>query len=131
MDSITRSIVELPHVDAELHYMSPMAERPRNYTYEPPAGVPRSNIVHEPHTIPIHDIRAVASETSLDREGFALLRHESAVRDFWDDNEVRKVYYPEAEGAIAQATGAARVVIFDHTQRRGVIGADDRAAGTP
>jgi hypothetical protein len=131
MDSLTRGIVELPHVYAELHYMSPMAERPRNYTYEPPAGVPRSNIVPEAHTMPIHDIRAVASEISLDRQGFALLRHESAVRDFWDDDEVRKVYYPEAADVIAQATGAARVFIFDHTQRRRVVGADDRAPGTP
>jgi hypothetical protein len=131
MDSLTRGIVELPHVDAELRYLSPMAERPRNYTYEPPAGVSRSNIVPEAHTMPIHDIRAVASEISLDRQGFALLRHESAVRDFWDDDEVRKVYYPEAADVIAQATGAARVFIFDHTQRRRVVGADDRAPGTP
>lgn len=131
VDFPARSIVELPHVDAELHYLSPMAERPRYYTYEPPAGVPRSNIVREAHTMPIHDLRAIASEISLDREGFALLRHKSAVRDFWDDDEVRKVYYPEAEDAIAQATGAARVFIFDHTQRRRVVGADDRAPGVP
>jgi hypothetical protein len=131
MDTLTRGIVELPHVVAELHYMSPMAERPRNYTYEPPAGVPRSNIVHEAHTMPVHDIRAVASQISLDRQGFALLGHESAVRDFWDDDEVRKVYYPEAADAIARATGAARAFIFDHTQRRRVVGADDRTPGTP
>jgi hypothetical protein len=131
MSSITGSIMELPHVDAELHYLSPMAERPHNYTYEPPAGVPRSNTVHEAHTMPIHDMRSIASEIFLDREGFALLRHESAVRDFWDDDEVRKVYYPEAEIAIAQTTGAARVFIFDHTQRRRVVDADDRAPGTP
>jgi hypothetical protein len=131
MDSIIRSTLELPHVDAELHYLSPMAERPRNYTYEPPAGAPRSNIVHEAHTMSIHDMRSIASEISLDRQGFAVLRHETAVRDLWDDDEVRKVYYPEAEAAIAQATGAARVFIFDHTQRRRVVGADDRAPGTP
>jgi hypothetical protein len=131
MDSIIRSTLELPHVDAELHYLSPMAERPRNYTYEPPAGAPRSNIVHEAHTMSIRDMRSIASEVSLDRQGFAPLRHETAVRDLWDDDEVRKVYYPEAEAAIAQATGAARVFIFDHTQRRRVVGADDRAPGTP
>src|ERR1700732_1244366 len=108
MDSIIRSTLELPHVDAELHYLSPMAERPRNYTYEPPAGAPRSNIVHEAHTMSIRDMRSIASEVSLDRQGFAPLRHETAVRDLWDDDEVRKVYYPEAEAAIAQATGAAR-----------------------
>ena len=32
---------------------------------------------------------------------------------------------------IAAATGAPRVVIFDHTRRKRVPGADDRTAGTP
>ena len=31
-------IADLPHVEAELNYLAPMAERPRNYTYDPPAG---------------------------------------------------------------------------------------------
>jgi hypothetical protein len=79
----------------------------------------------------IHDVRPIASEVSLDREGFAVLRHESAVRDFWDDDELRQVYYPEAEAAIAEATGASRVFIFDHTRRLRVRGADDRSPGTP
>jgi len=32
MDANTRRIAGLPHVDAELHYLTPMADRPRNYT---------------------------------------------------------------------------------------------------
>jgi hypothetical protein len=124
-------LAALPRVDAELHYLLPMAEKPRNYAYEPPPGVPRSNTAHEAHRVPIHDVRPIASEISLDREGFAVLRQESAVGDFWDDDEVRRTYYPEAEAAIAKATGAARVFIFDHTRRRRVPGAADRARGTP
>jgi len=131
MDSITRTILELPHVDAEFYYLVPMAERPRNYTYEPPAGVPRSNTVGEAHTLAVHDVRPIASEVSLDRQGFAVLRHESAVRDFWDDDEVRRIYYPESADAIAKATGATRVFIFDHTRRRRVAGANDRMPGVP
>jgi len=131
MDSITRTILELPHVDAEFYYLAPMAERPRNYTYEPPAGVPRSNTVGEAHTLAVHDVRPIASEVSLDRQGFAVLRHESAVRDFWDDDEVRRIYYPESADAIAKATGATRVFIFDHTRRRRVAGANDRMPGVP
>ena len=131
MDTITRGIIELPQVEAELFYLTPMPERPRNYTYEPPPGVLRSNTRPEAHTIRIRDMRPVASEISLDREGFELLRHESAVHDFWDDDQVRDIYYPEAEQAIKTATGADRVFIFDHTRRRRVFGADDRAPGLP
>jgi len=131
MDTHAVKIVELPHVDAELNYLKPMAERPRNYTYDPPAGVPRSNTAPESHTVPIHSLRPIASEISLDQEGFALLQQETAVGDFWDDDEVRRIYYPEAAAAIAQATGASRVFVFDHTRRRRVVGADDRAPGLP
>jgi hypothetical protein len=128
IDNPTR---HLSHVDADLHYLSPMTERPRNYTFDPPPGVPRSNTVHETHRVPIHSVRGIAPEVSLDREGFQLLRYTSAVRDFYDEDEVRTVYYPEAERLIAEATGASRVFIFDHTVRRRVRGADDRAPGLP
>ncbi len=55
----------------------------------------------------------------------------TAVKDFWDDDEVRRVYYPEAERFIAEVTGASRVFIFDHLQRRRVPGVQDRSAGGP
>ena len=81
-------IAGLPRVEAVMNYLVPMAERPRNYTFEPPAGVPRSNTEHEPHKVAIHDARPVAGTVSLDANGFALVDHRSAVRDFFD---VRKV----------------------------------------
>jgi hypothetical protein len=122
---------DLPFVKADLHYLSRMTERPRNYTFDPPPGIPRSNTLHETHQVPIYDLRGVVPEAALDREGFALLRHASAVQNFYDEDEVLKQYYPEAERLIAEATGASRVYIFDHTVRRRVRGADDRAAGLP
>ena len=122
---------DLPHVEAELNYLAPTTERPRNYTFEPPAGVSRSNTTREARRVPIHSARPVASEISLDREGFAVLRHASEVRDFYDEDELRRVYYGEAARLIAEATGAAKVFVFDHTLRRRVLGVDDRAPGAP
>jgi hypothetical protein len=127
----TARINDLPHVDATLNYLAPMADRPRNYTFDPPPGVPRSNSTHEAHTVPIHDARIIASDISLDREGFAVLHQPSAVRDFWDEDEVRRVYYPEVQRVLAEATGASKVFIFDHTLRRRVHGVDDRAPDAP
>ncbi len=126
---MSQSIETLPQVEAVLNYLAPMADRPRNYTYEPPAGVPRSNIVTDTHIVPVHSARPIAADVSLDREGFALLHQRSAVRDFYDDEEVRRVYYPEAAQVLAEATGARRVFVFDHTVRRRVPGVEDRAAG--
>ena len=70
-------------------------------------------------------MRPIQSEMDLDRQGFALVEQRTAVRDFWDDDEVRRVYYPEAERFIAELTGASRVFIFDHLQRRRVPGLQD------
>ena len=72
---------DLPFVEADLHYLAPMAERAFNYTYDPPPGVPRSNTRPETHRVAIHDMRPIESELSLDREGFELLGYRSAVRD--------------------------------------------------
>jgi hypothetical protein len=121
--------IALDAIEAELNYLGPMTEKPRNYTYDPPAGVPRSNIVTEPRKVKIRDARPIAGRVSLDREGFGILRSASRVRDFYDDEEVRKTYYAEAERLIAEATGAERVFIFDHTVRRRVPGAEDRRDG--
>jgi hypothetical protein len=121
----------LPSIEATLNYLAPMSERPRNYTFDPPPGVPRSNAEHEAHIVPIHDVRPIASSVSLDHEGFAVLNHASAVHDFWDEDEVRRTYYPEAERVIAEATGASKVFIFDHTLRRRVKGAQDWSREAP
>jgi hypothetical protein len=131
MNANVARISDLAHIDAQLNYLAPMAERPRNYTFDPPPGVPRSNSTHEAHTVAIHDARPLASEISLDREGFAVLHQQSAVRDFWDEDEVRRVYYPEVQRVLAEVTGASKVFIFDHTLRRRVKGAVDWSREAP
>ncbi len=125
------NIDKLPYVEAELNYLAPMVERPRYYAYEPDPGEPRSNLTPEPHQIQIHSLRPIADELGLDVQGFALLEQRSAVRDFWDDDEVRRVYYPEAERFLKEATGASRIFIFDHLQRRRVPGQQDRSRSGP
>ncbi|WP_213738136.1 CmcJ/NvfI family oxidoreductase [Bradyrhizobium sp. dw_411] len=120
-------IAALSFVTADLNYLTPSVDRPRTYTFEPPSGQPKSNIVPDAHSLPIYDIRLISETVSLDREGFALVRQTSSVKDFYNDDEIKAVYYPEAERLIKAATGADRVFIFDHTVRKRVEGAEDRA----
>ena len=68
----------------------------------------------------VYDARPIAGRLSLDGEGIAVVDHKSMVKDFYDEDELRRVYYPEAERLIAEVTGANRVVVFDHTIRRRV-----------
>jgi hypothetical protein len=81
--------------------------------------------------VTIYDARPVAARLSLDGEGLTLVEHRSAVKDFYDEDELFRVYYPEAERLVAEATGANRVLVFDHTIRRRVSGGVDRKPGTP
>ena len=61
------------------------------------------------------------SKFSLDTNGFVLTEHETAVKDFYDPEEVKSVYYPEVERLIKRVTGAERVVVFDHIVRNPVL----------
>jgi hypothetical protein len=122
---------KLPHVEGELNYMAPMAERPSYLAYEPEAGEQRSNMTYEPHMMSIYDMRPIQHELNLDREGFGLIEHRTSVRDLWDDDEVRRVYYPECAEFIKQHTGASRVFVFDHVQRRRIPGLRDYSRSGP
>jgi hypothetical protein len=67
----------------------------------------------------IHNGRAHAGGFALERDGFHFVRHDTKVADFFDDSEVRRVYYPEMENLVKAESGASRVVVFDHTLRTG------------
>jgi hypothetical protein len=119
----------LPFVSAKLAYVAPMAEKPFNYTYGPPPGMPRSNAIPDEREVKVHSLRPVERALSLDGEGFAIVPQESKVADFYDEAELERVYYKEMEELVASATGARRVTVFDHTVRRRVWEGQDRVPG--
>jgi hypothetical protein len=105
------------HVEASLNYLAPDSEKPVNYMYRPPEGVPARTGTYVKHTMPIYDARAILEELSLDRQGFALVHQQSKVRNFYDEQEVRAVYYPEVARLVKDATGAIKIHVFDHNVR--------------
>jgi hypothetical protein len=70
------------------------------------------------HMVAIADARGY-SDLSLDTSGYQLAAHRTAVRDFFDPQELEAVYYPEIVDLVKQHSGAHRVVVFDHTLRSG------------
>ena len=104
-------------IEASLNYVEPTSEKPVYYAYEPPAGTPRSTGKFVAHSVPIRNAREVVRDLSLDKQGFQLTHQETAVRDFYDQQEVKAAYYPEVERLLKEATGAEKVVIFDHQVR--------------
>ncbi|MEQ8196310.1 MAG: CmcJ/NvfI family oxidoreductase [Rhodospirillales bacterium] len=72
---------------------------------------------YEERTVIVRDGRPVKSSFDLETHGFAFVEGGSAVRNFYDPDEVSSIYFPEIENLIEAYTGAAKVVIFDHTIR--------------
>ena len=127
----TAAIEHLPRVAAGLRYLEPPIGKPRSLEFDPPAGVPRTTAVYREHTVEIRDVRPVAATLSLEHEGFQLVTAPTSVTDFADETAIRTRYYPETISLLEGLTGASRVVVFDHTIRRRVPGATDRANGLP
>src|SRR5689334_1320205 len=119
--SISRSerLEELtPVVEALINYSVDIGEKPASYggikTFE--ADKKRTSKYQE-YKMAIHDGRGIANDLSLEREGFIFVQHHTKVKDFYDEAEVRTVYYPEIERLVKQTSGANRVLVFDHTLR--------------
>lgn len=116
-------------VEAELNYLVPTTERPRRFAYDPPPDAARTTARTAPVRVRIRDGRPIAGVLTLDRHGFTLIRHRSAVRDFYDDAEVKAVYYAEAIHILRRLTGASRIHVFDHTIVQSTAGTAGRRDG--
>ena len=108
-------------VNARLNYLAATTPKPVNYAYDPPAGGPRSSGKYTSQSVAIRNGREMLGKLSLDLNGFVLTEHETAVKDFYDADEVKSVYYPEVERLIKRITGAERVLVFDHIVRNPVL----------
>ena len=117
------AVTDVRSVVAPLNFLVPMAEKPVAYNYEPPPGIPVRTGQRETHRVPIRDARPMIDQLSLDREGFVLLHKQTAVTDFYNEEQIKAVYYPECERVMREATGAARVVAFDHIVRNATMAA--------
>jgi hypothetical protein len=108
----------LQAIQADLNYLVDTADKP--VTYSDALGG-NKNTGHtgryETHKVTIQNGRPLIDRFSLDREGLIFITHQTNVRDFYDENEVKSVYYPEIEQLVKDVTGANRVVVFDHTLR--------------
>ena len=116
---MTTAVLSTPHdIQTTLNYYSPIGdEAPYNYVYEPPEGIPRSNVGTDPHPAVINDVRGKEDTVGLDKTGFQFVKHVSEEKDFLDEELIKTRYYKEVEELLKKEAGAKRVFIFDHTIR--------------
>jgi hypothetical protein len=82
-----------------------------------PADREKSTWPAEEHSMTLTDMRPVQQELSIDRNGFALLNHTTAMKDFFDPAEVERVFYPEIVDLAKKLNGATHAVAFGPVPR--------------
>lgn len=108
---------EITAVQSTLNYIIPGDEKPVTQSNLPgEVRITSNSGKYQAHAVTIRNGR-LATGFSLEKEGFILVKHETKVKEFYNDDEVKQVYYPEIEQLVKQLTGAARVLVFDHTLR--------------
>ncbi len=104
-------------VSATLNFIERQDSKPFFHSSALTGGDPEIFFSTDAQTVDIADMRPIADDLSLEREGFELLTSPTAVDDLYDDAAIEQVYYPEIEAMLRERFGGGRVVIFDATRR--------------
>jgi len=104
-------------MQAGIPYTVDTGEKLVNETFGPNNIHRKTSGTQELHPMEVRDGRQ--GKFSLDENGFTFVEHRTAVKDFLDAEELKRVYYPEVSRLIKTVSGAKRVHVFDHTLRSG------------
>src|SRR6202049_3788824 len=104
-------------IEATLNYVVNTGEKIFTQPGGPGATDVRSGGTKDARRVAIRNGRPHAGDFALERHGFRFASHDTGVGNFFDEDEVRRVYYPEMEALVTAESGASRVVVFDHTLR--------------
>jgi hypothetical protein len=106
-------------IKANLTYIIDTGVKPISATTGPGGRLRHRVGEFEERTVTIQNARTLQNDLSIEKNGFLLTPHKTSVVDFFDEDEIKAVYYPEIEKLIQQQSGATRILIFDHTLRSG------------
>ncbi len=118
MVQIAEETIAPETLEATLSYFTDTETMPVTLVGEPGGSDRRvGGGTSEPRRVVLRNGRLEAANFALERNGFRFVRHDTKVVDFFDEDEVRRVYYPEMEALVKAESGAIRVEVFDHTLR--------------
>jgi hypothetical protein len=103
-------------IEATLNYIVDDGSKVFTIVATPGGSDARSGGTPDPRQIRIRNGR-LHDDFVLDRNGFRFVRHDTKVANFYDEDEIKRVYYPEMEELVKAQSGAKRVAVFDHTLR--------------
>ena len=106
-----------PFVEAHMRYIVDDGIPPTMYIDWPEEEHKAHPPTYESQRVKIENGRPRQEEFNLSTHGFAFVRHKSSVQNFYDDENVREICYPEVQTLIKKHTGSKNVLVFDHTIR--------------
>ena len=110
---------ELPTIEAEMVYAVDTGKKIVNETMPHGDMSRKRQETVRGHTVKVRNGRPVRDRFSLEQHGFEFVNHPTRVTDFFADEQLKSVYYPEIETLVREQSGARRVHVFDHTLRSG------------
>jgi hypothetical protein len=104
-------------IEATVNYLLDSGQTPYTTVGGPGSVDVRTGSTLDPRVVTIRNGRREVGDFLLEREGFRFVGHDTKVVDFYAEDEIRRVYYPEMEALVKAEAGASRVFVFDHTLR--------------
>jgi len=97
-----------------------LGEKPYRLKFEPPAGLPRTNIQVDQQQQLIEDIRGREKDFTLENNGFTLVPFhvEMAIEDYDEEQKIKALYLPKVAELLKDMLRASRVQIFEHLVRK-------------
>src|SRR5262245_33747034 len=94
-------------IEATLSYFVDTEEMPVTLVGEPGGSDGRvGGGGSEQQCVVLRNGRLEADRFALERNGFRFVHHNTKVVDFFDEAEIRQVYYPEMEALVKAESGA-------------------------
>ena len=108
-------------IDVTIPYTADNGEVLVNESFGPKNTHGRRSGTVELKAVKLLNGRDLGERLSLDEQGFVFVEHKTKVADFFDEDQLKNIYYPEIEELIRKESRASRVVIFDHALRSGDV----------
>jgi hypothetical protein len=104
-------------IEAELTYIIDDGQPSIRYVDWPEEAHKAHVASYENRPTHIYNARLSDELFDLNRHGFLLVTEPTKVRNFYDEGEIKRIYYPETAELIKRNSGGKRVYVFDHTIR--------------
>src|ERR1700752_720353 len=82
-------------IEATLNYIVDDGSKVFTIVASPGGSDTRSGGTPDPRRVVIHNGRPHVNDFVLDRNGFRFVRHDTKMTDSFNEDEIKRVYYPE------------------------------------